>query len=63
MKNFCLAIIIIIASNITYGQLRFEKILPFGEYQKNWALVEEDVYFGFIDKEGKEVGKPEIKMK
>ena len=58
MKNTILILVMLIASNFTHGQSNYDKISEFGKYHGDWALVESNELFGFIDREGNEVVKP-----
>ena len=41
-----------------YGQNDSRKVSPYGEYRGDWALIEVDGLFGFINREGKEIVPP-----
>ena len=58
MKNSILIFIFSIFTTLVYGQSNNTKMSKFGEFQDDWALIEIQGLFGFIDRHGFEVVKP-----
>ena len=55
MKNLIFTLSILISSiSSLFGQ-GYDEILTFGVYQEDWALVQRDGLYGFINTEGVEV--------
>ena len=51
---FCLSIWTIVSNS----QVKYDKVGQFGEFKSDWALVQLDKKFGFINDKGEEVIKP-----
>ena len=58
MKNLIFTLSILISSiSSLFGQ-GYDEIFTFGVYQEDWALVQKDGLYGFIDSKGTEIVAP-----
>jgi len=58
MKSEAVIFIAGISIGALSAQIKYDKIDDFGNYQADWATVEMDHKFGFIDKKGNVVVEP-----
>lgn len=59
MKKTNLTLLILMISLFSFGQQTYNHIEEFGNYRKNWALVEKEGLLGFINSDGTEIVKPQ----
>ena len=58
IKNLTLTILILAFSISTLFGQEYDEVSEFGAYQKDWAQVQKDGLYGFIDVDGNEIVKP-----
>ena len=59
MKKTTITLLFLMIAMLSFGQVLLDKTYSYGEYRKNWALVEKDELYGFIDITGKPIVKPQ----
>ena len=58
MKKAVLILCMSILTIVSNAQVKYDKVDQLGEFKTDWALVQLDKKFGFINDKGEEVIKP-----